>query len=1013
MSTSSWKNIPLWHHQREAVEVVRNYIRYFPNYHEPSSALVRMPTGTGKSGIIAVLARCFSDTPTVLLVSPWTALRDQLARDVGFRFWKKIDYEPTQWQKAVQEFVPSTASECLDDAAHQPTIMACTIQTLQILYRAQPKDYGKLKRLVSLVIVDEGHREPAPEWAMAVRDLGKPTALFTATPYRNDQRMFNVDRRFAYVYTHQSTIRDHCIREVNFHEEDFQTRDEFVDSLLTFYHNEFQQLKPSSIKDPRVIIRCETNDDIGAIAKRLDGAGEKVVAIHETFTESDEDFHRRRIPDPEEHDATFWIHQNKLIEGIDDPRFCLLAIYKPLRNARALIQQVGRILRNPTRKTGQTAWVFSHPNYRQQAYWNGYRKYEEIFNKHPEKYEPRQLFDTIIQIQPEYQYFGSDFRERFDFDKEPGMLHQQLAYVRTTSIYEIPKSFSTHELTRAVEEEWAKEDKDIRRTEQPDENTWVHIYQTMKNSPLLLKHSLVEYHLGFTIYHRWKGHLFFYDTDGQSPDYLVDNARHVSPGQLERLFHGEDARLNEIALVNSDLGQHVLRRRTLSAFSISDTAPGLTDYAHFCANARGHTQLGDDAIVRRYVGFTSARVSEPSSLRCEYQTYIRWLHSISDTLDARTLRPLSIFGRYARFARPPADPLPQNILLDLDEVQDEFEPVAPDIQENVNQLMLDESCYKINKERFTCRANGRRFHIAIHYDPAKETYKLTSPELAQAFVRKNPATNEVVENLIEHLNHSQSFRIVPKTSGVIYAHSGFYEPKLPLWGISGTARYDLLRVFRPDKRLATIESEKGTTRLKSTAGWDRCSLFYLIDHVGEAEGLAPNLHDIDILVCDDMGTEIADFIAASTSERRIMFIHAKAFSKAKQTSASAFQEVCGQATKNLSWLHPYSEILVPNLNKWDASWNGGSRLGIVERRIRRGKGDAESIWDQLSDIIRDPNSQREVWIVLGQGFSQKRFKAESKKRKPDPEIVQILFLVQSTWCAVSSVGATLRIYCST
>ena len=44
-------------------------------------------------------------------------------------------------------------------------------------------------------------------------------------------------------------------------------------------------------------------------------------------------------------DAQFWIHQFKLMEGIDDPSFVAVAIHDLMGNARQLVQQIGRITR--------------------------------------------------------------------------------------------------------------------------------------------------------------------------------------------------------------------------------------------------------------------------------------------------------------------------------------------------------------------------------------------------------------------------------------------------------------------------------------------------------------------------------------------------------------------------------------------------------------------------------------------------------------------------------------------
>lgn len=51
------------------------------------SALVRMPTGTGTSGVIALAAQELVSAKDVLLLTPWDALVEQLADDVASRFW--------------------------------------------------------------------------------------------------------------------------------------------------------------------------------------------------------------------------------------------------------------------------------------------------------------------------------------------------------------------------------------------------------------------------------------------------------------------------------------------------------------------------------------------------------------------------------------------------------------------------------------------------------------------------------------------------------------------------------------------------------------------------------------------------------------------------------------------------------------------------------------------------------------------------------------------------------------
>jgi superfamily II DNA or RNA helicase len=75
----------LWSNQRDALSIAAQYLD------SPSldQAIIRMPTGTGKTAIIAVLAQLAADYPNVLIVAPWEHLAAQLHREVSSRFWQK------------------------------------------------------------------------------------------------------------------------------------------------------------------------------------------------------------------------------------------------------------------------------------------------------------------------------------------------------------------------------------------------------------------------------------------------------------------------------------------------------------------------------------------------------------------------------------------------------------------------------------------------------------------------------------------------------------------------------------------------------------------------------------------------------------------------------------------------------------------------------------------------------------------------------------------------------------
>ncbi len=461
--------------------------------------------------------------------------------------------------------------------------------------------------------------------------------------------------------------------------------------------------------------------------------------------------------------------------------------------------------------------------------------------------------------------------------------------------------------------------------------------------------------------------------------------------------------------MNTDLGRHSIRRRTIYAYSIAETAPGLVDHAHFSSTAQGYTSFGRYSRIRRYVGFTRARISDPRPILVDYGAYVEWLDALAQALDNPSTTP-ELFSRFANFTSPPDDRTPKNILLDIEDIASSFETAIPTEGGRPRQLELDELCYDIRDGVFTCVANSKAYKVSVNYDEGKRNYQLYSPELEAAYVRIGGA-ERARRNLVAYLSRSQSFRIVPGSPGIIYAHGHFYEPRLALGGRSSGEKLELTRIFHHVDVLGRIAGEKGGRCPADESGWAKGSLFHLIDTLGAGTELRTDFKGVDILVCDDLGTEVADFIAADTHSGLVVFIHAKVSGRPTKRSATALAAVCHQAVKNLDYIHPYSTREPPNLMKWEGAWED-PKHGRVARRIRKGSGSAQEIWATIREIVRDPSATRAVWILLGQAFSLEEFEKQRNRSRPAPEIVQILYQIQSTWGAVSSVGAKLTIFSS-
>jgi superfamily II DNA or RNA helicase len=246
-----WTAMPrrkaLWEHQRAAIETMLAYLCADPHLPERpqvrEAALLKLPTGTGKSGIVAVLARCLPKVKRALILTPRESLVVQMSDDVRYRFWGHLGYDVTIGKTFtadatefgaelmdvyVETLLPSHSDTILH---HVPVsdraLLVGTYQALDLI-RRRAKDTRpqratkqkaaenllKLLGTFDLVVVDEGHYEPAVSWSKGVRELNRPTVLLSATPYRNDFKSFRVRGRFVFNYPHAAAVDAHVIRDV-------------------------------------------------------------------------------------------------------------------------------------------------------------------------------------------------------------------------------------------------------------------------------------------------------------------------------------------------------------------------------------------------------------------------------------------------------------------------------------------------------------------------------------------------------------------------------------------------------------------------------------------------------------------------------------------------------------------------------------------------------------------------------------------------------------------------------
>jgi superfamily II DNA or RNA helicase len=617
---SSWKALSLWPNQQDAIATCELYL----SRKAVGDALVHMPTGTGKTGVIAVLASEHSRDGVVVVLSPSSALADQLRLDISVGFWEAIKLPanelPAWAPESVTSLLPSLAADLVDlieatDGGRR--VLVGTLQALQQIRREKKFLYELLKTKCSLLIVDEGHREPAPEWAEAVRVLERPTVLFTATPYRNDQKLFDIaEDKYIYYLSFDKAVAGKLIRPVKFQEEPLpEGMDEFATELVARVDD--LQKKRLIREDAKVIVRCSSESSVSGVASAIKTAlgarAEGVLAIHDQFDGTLEG-QVKRVPNIRKTQEIFLVHQFKLMEGIDEPRCSVLAIFEDFSNDRQLVQQIGRILRheNPRKSEGMPAVVAAcHPNNVKQA-WERYKAFDRVCEK---KGQPpiRRSSNIISKIQeafPEAEYVDRRFRRRVDFSDSN--LWRELLIPKSCIVYTVSGKIDTPALMEDIRFLLGTDDRFIVSDEwHPNLRCHYILSIEFKQTPLLATSTFSEPRLTATVLKRVGKHLFFHDTAGLWIDAVLHGAGRIDAQSLRCLFPDyKKTRVNSLSVKNSEIGNYSLLSRTLTASSLADSAPFMGDYSNFITRAAGVARLNDDSTSRRYVGFTRARIRD-------------------------------------------------------------------------------------------------------------------------------------------------------------------------------------------------------------------------------------------------------------------------------------------------------------------------------------------------------------------------------------------------------------------
>lgn len=205
--------------------------------------------------------------------------------------------------------------------------------------------------------------------------------------------------------------------------------------------------------------------------------------------------------------------------------------------------------------------------------------------------------------------------------------------------------------------------------------------------------------------------------------------------------------------------------------------------------------------------------------------------------------------------------------------------------------------------------------------------------------------------------------------------------------------------------MSSSSSEKGENYTEHDTEFHQNCVFRIVED---------NFAESSCLVCDDLGNEWADHIAINGDT--ISFIHSKSNNDTKNTtlSASHFQDVVGQALKNIGYLNPTDDFLKTKKHSLDGAMYMFDRQQTSISKMRRGT--AQQFVDEIKKLRLSPNYTREVCLAVDFLSKQELLDAFGKLVAGQPlkqknSVVQLIWLLNAFISTCKDADLHCKIYC--
>lgn len=521
-------------------------------------------------------------------------------------------------------------------------------------------------------------------------------------------------------------------------------------------------------------------------------------------------------------------------------------------------------------------------------------------------------------------------------------------------------------------------------------------FRLTRRPPFLPHTELEESTYGFLLFlelqvnAEWFVGIFKHDAASLA-EWLDARARPLHRGRFTNAFSG-DATVRKMSLQRMSGSKHELQKATYEASDLQSSLPMMA--AGRCAIRSIRFQ--DNAIGSIAVTVNTSRVQR-SGGRCPIGDLAALVTMVAKQTQADKHHAfLATFAQAVAIGDLPAGTQPTSVLFDWSGIveADSLElyrkpPAGQELDDQLSKKVL----LRILGDTLPVVADGNGWQFGRIPNRPRGKFSLTST----TYSVKTILGNQVV---VKDVNSDETMPLAKWARDNDAYSITFSQPE---YFFSGGALYQradfahevdvVRRCLRAEVPLGAASSEKGKPKKTAVQFPPEC-----IFRIAEDSVYANRAW----LCCTDLGDEWADYLCIRGNA--LLFIHCKG---GKQTTgASGFQEVVGQALKNLGRIQSTPLAFQEKLSatKKKKYW---SRTKI--ERLR----DAGRAWSDfetaLGALLANPDATKEVHIVVTM-LSKTTF--ESAAIAQTPHFIQLVWLLASFINSCREMGARPVIVCT-